>query len=432
MVAVVHTHKSLRDCLNYNERKVQTGLAVCLEAGFYPMDAADMNFHQKLRRLELLTELNQRTKVNTLHVSLNFHPSEKPSEDLLKEIAEVYLEKIGFGGQPYLLYQHFDARHPHIHLLTTNIKADGSAINMHNIGRNQSKQARQEIELRYGLVQAGNAEQDAVLRFKPVNVGRALYGRMETKKAMNGIINVVTDQYRFSSLAQFNAVLGLYNLVADTGSEGSRVNRHKGLVFRMLDEQGNKVGVPIKASDFASKPTLKNLQVRFAKNESLKLERKARVANAVNMALLNGAVSLEVLKERLREKGIDLVIRQNAEGLIYGLTYVDHQQKIVFNGSELGKAFSAKAILERCNNVVAGEGKKQNGERVKRVRQAGRAKTGETREFIPDFGRAAGLDGDVSRFAEALLVDGDTAGGMDQELKRTRRKKKKRLRISPG
>src|ERR1700744_3560360 len=175
MVAVVHTHKSLRDCLNYNENKVQAGLAVCLEAGFYPMDAADMSFHQKLRRLELLTELNQRTKVNTLHVSLNFHPSEQPSEVLLKEIAEVYLEKIGFGGQPYLLYQHFDAGHPHIHLLTTNIKADGRAINMHNIGKDQSQQAREEINERYHLVQGTKAEDDALLRFKPVNVQRALY-----------------------------------------------------------------------------------------------------------------------------------------------------------------------------------------------------------------------------------------------------------------
>jgi hypothetical protein len=432
MVAVVHTHKSLRDCLNYNERKVQAGLAVCLEAGFYPMDAADMNFHQKLRRLELLTELNQRTKVNTLHVSLNFHPSEKPSAELLKEIAEVYLDKIGFGGQPYLVYQHFDAGHPHIHLLTTNIKADGSAINMHNLGRNQSTQARQEIELSYGLVQAGQAEQEAALRFKPVNVSRALYGRMETKKAMNGIINVVTDQYRFSSLAQFNAVLGLYNLVADTGAEGSRVNRHQGLVFRMLDEQGNKVGVPIKASDFASKPTLKNLQVKFAKNEPLKHERKTRVANAVHMALLQGAGSLTGLKESLREKGIDLVIRENADGVVYGLTYVDHEKKVVFNGSELGKAFSAKAILERCTNVVAGEGKKQNGERVKRVRQAGQGNAGAQREFLPEFGQVAGLAGEVSRFAEALLVDGDLAGGMDQELKRTKRKKKKRVRLLPG
>jgi len=431
MVAVVHHSKSLRGCLNYNEHKVKAGLAKCLDAGFYPMDAADMNFHQKLRRLELLTELNQQTKVNSVHISLNFHPSEKPSEALLCEIAEVFLEKIGFGGQPYLLYQHFDAGHPHIHLVTTNIKPDGKAINLNNIGRVQAKQAREEIERDYGLVVAGKVQQDASLRFKPVNVQRALYGRMETKRAMNGIINVVSDQYKFTSLAQYNAVLGLYNIVADTGADGSRIKKHEGLVFRVLDADGNKVGVPIKASDFASKPTLKNLQEKFAKNEALKQAHKARMTNAVNMAILQDVGNLAGLKQALQQKGIDLVVRQNADGVIYGLTYVDHDKKTVFNGSELGKAFSAKAILERCPNIGASEGKKQNGQ-TQKPGWAGQGNAGEKRGFLPEFREVVGVGVGSLRAVETLLVDGETAAGMDWELKRTKRKKKKRVRLSPG
>ncbi|MFB9844098.1 relaxase/mobilization nuclease domain-containing protein [Mucilaginibacter ginsenosidivorans] len=432
MVAVVHTHKSLRDCLNYNENKVKAGMATCLDAGFYPMDAADMNFHQKLRRLELLTELNQRTKVNTLHVSLNFHPSEKLSDEQLKEIAELFMDKIGFGGQPYLLYQHFDAGHPHIHLLSTNIQADGKAINMHNIGKDKARPACVELEKEYGLVVATDQEKKLGEKFKPINVSRALYGRMETKKAMNTIIHVVTDSYRFSSLAQLNAVLGLYNIVADTGAEGSRVNRHKGLVFRMLDGDGNKVGVPIKASDFASKPILKNLQEKFTRNEALKAGKNKRVAYEVNMAFVRGAKRLSDLQMALREKGIDLLVRQNADGVVYGLTFVDHERKVVFNGSELGKAFSAKAILDRCTNRGADEGKKQNVQRQKRVVQAGQANGGEGREFVPEFLGGDVLKGGLSRFAEELLVDGEQTAGMDAELRRRRRKKKKRVRIAPG
>lgn len=144
---MIHSSSSLRNCLNYNEQKVRTGDARCLEAAYYPMDAGDMNFYQKLARLEKLTELNQRTKVNSVHISLNFDPSETLSEEKLKEIAAVYLEKIGFGGQPYLLYQHLDAGHPHIHLVTTNIKPDGKAINLNNLGRNQSTVAGRRSKL---------------------------------------------------------------------------------------------------------------------------------------------------------------------------------------------------------------------------------------------------------------------------------------------
>jgi hypothetical protein len=303
---------------------------------------------------------------------------------------------------------------------------------MHHIGKNQSAIGRKEIELQYGLVQADKAEEDTAKRFKPIIVSRALYGRMETKKAMNSIINVVTDHYKFSSLAQFNAVLGLYNLAADTGAEGSRVNRHKGLVFRMLDAEGNKVGVPIKASDFASKPTLKHLALKYEKNEPLKAGNKNRVSNAVNIAFFNGVKSVDDLKTALQESGIDLVVRQSADGVVYGLTYVDHETKVVFNGSELGKAFSAKAMLERCNSRLAGEGKRQNGQRLKGGRQMGQGNAVEIRKFSRDFTGKGGLDAALSRFSDALLVDGEPMGGMDRELRRTKRKKKKKVRLSPG
>jgi 1,4-alpha-glucan branching enzyme len=42
------------------------------------------------------------------------------------------------------------------------------------------------------------------------------------------------------------------------------------------------------------------------------------------------------------------VLRQNKEGIIFGITFIDHQTKCVFNGSDLGKQYSAAAILERC------------------------------------------------------------------------------------
>ena len=54
--------------------------------------------------------------------------ADKLSKEKLKEIANEYMQKIGFGEQPYLLYQHHDAGHPHIHIVTTNIKADGKRI----------------------------------------------------------------------------------------------------------------------------------------------------------------------------------------------------------------------------------------------------------------------------------------------------------------
>lgn len=430
---MIHQSASLRNALNYNEQKVKASLAVCLEAGYYPVEHSDMNFYQKLRRLEMLTELNQRTKVNSVHISLNFDPSERLSDELLKEIAEVYLDKIGFAGQPYLLYRHGDAGHPHLHLVTTNIKPDGKAIHLHNLGKLKSEPARKEIEKIYGLVKAENSRQQQAYRLKPVSAARVQYGKSETRQAISNVLSVVLPAYKYASLAELNAVLRQYNIVADRGEENSRIFKHSGLVYRVLDEQGNKVGVPIKASLFFDKPTLRSLEERFEKNKSLKdnPQAKTRIKNLVDLYLLNGKKSVDGLVAALKKEGVDVVLRRNDEGLIYGVTYVDHKTKFVFNGSALGKAYSANAIRERCLNTGVSEGKKQSGEARQMVGADGHTRRFAERDFDAEFLAGEGKNTGLSRVADALLVDGEQQAGMDWELKRTKRKKK-RLRASPG
>jgi len=428
MVAVIHQSNSLRNILNYNEHKLKEGKAVCLEASGFIKDALDLNFFEKLHRFEKLTELNQRTKVNSLHISLNFDPSEQLSDERLREIAAAYMDKIGFGEQPYLLYKHSDAGHPHVHLVTTNIKPDGRAITLHNLAKIKSKQARLEIEKEFKLVPAEGSKQQEAFRLKPVNAAKVDYGKTETKRAIGNVLNKVIAEYQFVSLPELNAVLGLYNILADAGSEGGRVKQHEGLVFRILDEQGNKVGTPIKASLFHSKPTLKNLKIKFAEKAVKKEALKPRLRNAIDLALLHGRVDLAGLAAALKKEGIDVVIRQNKDGVIYGITYVDHRQKVVFNGSDLGKGYSAKAVMERCAKGVAGEEKNNPGEKEKmgqrRVAETGWRSVNRTNDFAREEKniRLPGL-------IETLLDPGYQPEGMDLALKRKKRKKKRqRLR----
>jgi hypothetical protein len=432
MVAVIHQSTSLRNILNYNEQKIKSGLAVCLEAGYYPVEAADLNIHQKLRRLEMLTELNQRTKYNSVHISLNFDPSEKLPDELLKEIAEVYLDKLGFTGQPYLLYRHEDAGHPHLHLVTTNIQPDGKAIHLHNLGKRKSEPARKEIEIKYGLIKAEESKLQRAYKLKPVNGVRVLYGKSETKKAIGNVLQTVLPLYKYASLAELNAVLRQYNIVADRGEENSRIFRHSGLVYRVLDEKGNKVGVPIKASLFFKDTTLKFLEGKFEANKLAKDDPKAklRLKNTIDLYFLGRDKSLEGLAAALKNQGIDTIVRRNEQGMIYGITYVDHQSKCVFNGSNLGKAYSANAIRERCLETGPGEGKKQNGE-AEKMAQGGYANGVKGLDFSPDFAGSDGGNFGGPAIAEVLLDAGDQRETMDWELKR-KRKKKKRLRLSPG
>ena len=200
-------------------------------------------------------------------MSLNFDAADKLNEKLLKEIADVYMHQIGFGEQPYLVYQHNDAGHPHIHIVTTNIKQDGRRIELHNLARNQSMKASKQIEKEFSLIQATSKHRLAY-ELKPVNVQRVQYGKAETKRAITNVLDHVLSTYKYASLAELNAVLQQYNIIADRGSESSRIYKSNGLVYRILDGNGNKIGVPIKASLIYSKPTLKNIEAKFESNEA--------------------------------------------------------------------------------------------------------------------------------------------------------------------
>lgn len=366
MVAIIKTGHSVRSSFNYNENKVSQGIAVCIGERNYPVDVEKMNHTMKLNRLLNQVTLNDNVICNSVHISLNFDPSENHSKELLMDIANAYMEKIGFGQQPYLVYQHNDSEHPHIHIVSIKVRADGSRIDMQNIGKNQSEKARKEIEETFGLVKAESKKTKEQFSLLPIANRKIDYGKTESKKAINGVLNKVLFDYKYSSLAELNAVLGLYNVKADRGNERSRVFKNNGLLYRILDENAKPIGVPIKASDFYSKPTLKFLEDKFKANETRKISDKTRVKNTIQMAFIREHnLSLDRFAKQLEKEGIHTVLRKSETGLVYGITYVDHVTKNVFNGSSLGKEYSAKGILERCEPPIVAENKQQVSERLK-------------------------------------------------------------------
>ena len=142
-----------------------------------------------------------------------------------------------------------------------------------------------------------------------------------------------------------------FNVIADRGKEEGRIYKHRGLVYRILDVDGNKVGVPIKASSIGCKPTMDNLDKKFVLNEPAREPLKQRTKNAIDECLQSGPGSIKNLIAGLEQKQIYTVLRQNAEGTLYGITFVDNQNKCVFNGSDLGKGYSAAALQSRLATV---------------------------------------------------------------------------------
>lgn len=348
MVAKVNSGKSIRGVLNYNENKVKAGTARCLHENLFGQSVDNLSFSYKLNGFEKLIARNRRVTTNTVHISLNFHPEDNLSPDKLITIATAYMEKIGFGSQPYLVYEHTDAAHPHIHIITTNIQRSGKRISLFNIGRNQSARAREQLEKEFKLIQAAGRKPQHGARVMPAD--QAQYGKVETKRTLANLVYYVTRVYRYTSVAELNAVLGQYRIYADRGSEQSHMFKRNGLIYGLLNAQGKKVGVPIKASALPSKPTMKYLKQQFVLNAVLRQPHKERVKQCIDAALRDlkkssvktkGEVAFKTL---LRAENINVIFQKNDAGRWYGLTFIDNSTKVVFKGSDLGKTYSAGAI----------------------------------------------------------------------------------------
>ncbi len=183
-------------------KKSAAGVRRCLHAANYLNDAKNMNFYQKLNGFKRLNSLNNRATTKALHVSLNFNPSEKLNDNKLIEIASVYMDKIGFGEQPFIIYKHEGAGHPHVHVVSNTIRENGSRINTHNMGRNQSEKARKEIEQLFGFAKAERQQKLLFQKIKSFDIEKASYGKHETKRNISNIVTAVFNQYKFSSLPE--------------------------------------------------------------------------------------------------------------------------------------------------------------------------------------------------------------------------------------
>jgi len=351
MVARIKIGKSIRGILHYNENKVAEGEAKLILASGFAGEIEQMTFMNKLKRFEHLTQLKPTVETNALHISLNFHSSEQISSSRMQEIAISYMDKIGFGEQPFLVYRHNDAGHQHLHIATTSIQRDGEAISLHNIGRDKSEPARKMIEKEFDLIVAESKRTKQEITIKPADLEKAKYGRSSTKRQISNVLAAVFGEYKYTSLNELNAVLNQFNVAADRGMEGTEMFAKKGLIYSVIGKNGNKIGVPIKASSFYSKPTFRMLEKKIEKNKEKRKPFRQELIKQINKVFIRyERFTAETFKDELKKAQIDLVLRKNESGRLYGTTFVDHKNKVVFNGSDLGKIFSANSIAEKIGS----------------------------------------------------------------------------------
>lgn len=343
MVAKIGHGASLFGAISYNKLKVDDENGKVLFAQ-HIIESADGNFqmHDILHSFEPYLAANKRTEKPVIHISLNPNPADKVSDEAFSEMAQRYMNELGFGEQPYIVFKHTDIERTHIHIVSVRVKADGSCISS-AYEKRRSMDICRALERDFNLTPAEKGERQSVIPLQKVD-----YTQGNVKRQVSNAVRELSKSYRFQSIGEFRALLSLFNLTAEEVKGEHKGVSYNGLVYSALDENGEKTGNPFKSSLFGKSVGYNALQRKMAKDkERWKTDKptKERLRTDIS-AVVSQSKNRKSFEKNLLKKGISVVFRENEQGRIYGVTFIDHTSKTVLNGSRLGKEFSANVFHE--------------------------------------------------------------------------------------
>ena len=344
MIAKISAAENLGGALGYNFKKVDKEEAsILLTAELYQSKEGRYTMEDVIADMEALIPKNCRTKKTVFHCSLNPHPDEKLSDEILAQIAKEYMEALGYGKQPYIVFKHNDIAREHIHIVSLRVDSKGRKIN-DRFEKRRSKQITDALERKYNLIPSSKVSEQAAETPK-VDIDRG-----NIKEQVASVLRMVLKHYRFCSLGELNAVLSKYNLATEEVKTEYRGKRYEGLVYVPTDDKGNKVSTPIHASDIGRGVGYTAVQNRMQKSKQAIKPLISIIRYKVLQVMRTSPQTEKELRQRLEEQGLRVVIRKNESRRIYGITFIDDKEGIALNGSRLGKGYSANVFNAYLSN----------------------------------------------------------------------------------
>ena len=351
MVAKISVGNSLYGALAYNGEKINKEEGRLLTTNrIYNDGTGTVDIRKAMEGFLACMPEHTRVEKPVLHISLNPHPDDVLTDTELQDIAREYLEKLGYGNQPYLVVKHEDIDRHHLHIVTINVDEKGRRLNQDFLFR-RSDRIRRELEQKYGLHPAERKNQRIENPLRKVDASAG-----DVKRQIGNTVKALNGQYRFQTMGEYRALLSLYNMTVEEARGNVRGREYNGLVYSVTDDSGNKVGNPFKSSLFGKSVGYDAVQRKFARSKTEIKDRKlADMTKRTVLSVLQGTYDKERFIATLKEKGIDTVLRYTEEGRIYGATFIDHRTGCVLNGSRMGRELSANALQEHFTLPYAGQ-----------------------------------------------------------------------------
>ena len=348
MVAKITIGSGLFGAIKYNADKVNEGKGQLLDTNkIFNDGTGKVDIAQALHDFERHMPLQMRTEKPVIHVSLNPHPDDRLTDKELTEMAHEYMQRMGYGDQPYIIVKHEDIDRHHLHIVSIRVDEQGKRINS-DFTHKRSLAIVQDFERRYGLHQGNKQEAKQQNPLHPVNPDTG-----DIKKQVGNTVKAVFRDYQFQTIGELRALLSLYNLTVDEVRGNAKGEDYNGLVYSVIDANGNKVGNPFKSSLFGKSVGYEALQRKAAfSKKNIKEKNLTEPTRKTLEYALRRTYDKDELVQMLKTKGIDCVFRYTDEGRLYGATFIDHRTHCVLNGSRIGKEFSANALDKHFNTPI--------------------------------------------------------------------------------
>lgn len=359
MVANIRTGATVGGAIRYNEEKVNSGQAevLCWNRMLDPFDSTGRMSHERcMASFEPFLQANRRTTNTVFHVSLNPSPEDRLNDEQLGEIAREYMERMGYGEQPYIVFKHGDIAREHLHIVSLRVDSTGRKISdSHEYDRSMS--ILRDLERKYGLHPSikGQELQDRE------GLRKVDYQKGDVKQQVSSTVRSCLRHYLCASFGEWRTLLEAFNVSAEerTGTIDGR--DYAGMIYGALTDDGYGIGTPFKSSRIGKDVGYEALQRYYERSKTALKEPGAldglRGKIADSMARCSSRTEF---CERLRDQDVDAVFRLNAAGRIYGVTFIDHEQGIVANGSLLGRSFSANAFEQQFHTETMSLGVTRN------------------------------------------------------------------------
>ena len=345
MIAKISSTENLGGALGYNFKKVEKGEAnVLLAQGLYQNKEETYTMAEVFADMQALIPEKCRTKKTVFHCSLNPHPDEKLSEEQLVQIAKEYMEALGYGNQPYIVFKHNDIAREHIHIVSLRIDGEGKKIN-DKFEKRRSKKITDALERKFGLIPSSKVTDKAMKETPKIDTNKG-----KIKEQVANVVRMVLKHYRFCSLGELNAILSKYNLAVEEVKTEFRGRKYDGLVYVPTDDKDNKVSTPIHASDIGRGVGYTAVQNKVQKSKQAIKPLIPTIRRKVLGVMRTSPDTEEKLRQRLEEQGLRVTIRKNESGRIYGITFIDDKEGIALNGSRLGKGYAANVFNAYFSN----------------------------------------------------------------------------------